>query len=158
MSEDHFDALMKDSGIVRNEAKIRSVQANAKLLLDLASEHGSAARFFASWPDPDYVGLLDILKTRGSRLGGDSGMRFLRAIGKPAFIASPDVVAALIREGVLTRPPGGKRDLLVIQNAFNQWSKSSGRNLTDISRILAMSVESNADVKGRARPARRSNR
>jgi 3-methyladenine DNA glycosylase Tag len=158
MSEDHFDALMKDSGIVRNEAKIRSVQANAKLLLDLASEHGSAARFFAAWPDPDYVGLLDILKTRGSRLGGDSGMRFLRAIGKPAFIASPDVVAALIREGVLTRPPGGKRDLLVIQNAFNQWSKSSGRNLTDVSRILAMSVESNADVKGRARPARRSNR
>jgi 3-methyladenine DNA glycosylase Tag len=156
MTEEHFDALMKDSGIVRNAAKIRSVQANAKFLLDLAAEHGSAARFFADWPDTDYVVLLDVLKTRGSRLGGDSGMRFLRAVGKPAFITSPDVVAALIREGVLTRLPVGKRDLLVIQNAFNQWSESSGRNLTDISRILAMSVESNADVKGHARRTRRS--
>jgi 3-methyladenine DNA glycosylase Tag len=141
MTEERFDALMKDRAIVRNGAKIRSVQVNARLLLDLASEHGSAARFFAGWPDGDYVGLLDMLKKRGSHFGGDSAMRFLRAIGKPAFVTSADMVAALIREQVLTAPPGGKRDLATIQNAFNQWSHESGRDLTAISRVLAMSVD-----------------
>jgi len=140
MSEEHFDALMQDRGIVRNGAKIRSVQINARFLLDLKAEHGSAARFFADWPDADYVGLLDVLKKRANHLGGDAAGRFLRAIGKPAFIASPDMVAALIREGVLERSPGGKRDLATIQAAFNQWSAESGRDLTAISRVLAMSV------------------
>jgi hypothetical protein len=68
--------------------------------------------------------------------------RFLRAIGKPAFIATSDVVAALIREGVVDRLPSSKRDLAAVQAAFNQWSNESDRDLTAISRILAMSVES----------------
>jgi len=139
--DDYWHDLTSDTRIVRNGAKIRSVQLNAKFLLDLAAEHGSAARFFAAWPDSDYVGLLAVLKDRASHLGGDAGMRFLRAIGKPAFVTTPDVVAALIREGVLARPPGGKRDLAAVQDAFNRWSAQSGRDLTQISRILAMSVE-----------------
>jgi 3-methyladenine DNA glycosylase Tag len=142
ITEARFDALVQDRGIVRNGAKIRSVQINARLVLDLAAEHGSAARCFAGWPDAEYVCLLDLLKQRGSHLGGDSAMRFLRAIGKPAFITSPDMVAALMREKVLTRAPSGKRDLATIQNAFNQWSQESGRDLTAISRVLAMSVDS----------------
>lgn len=142
MTDDRFDALTKDGRIIRNAAKIRSVQVNAAFLLELAAEHGSAARFFADWPDADYVGLLDVLKKRASHLGGDAAGRFLRAIGKPAFIATPDVVAALIREGVLERPPGGKRDLAAIQVAFNRWSQESGRDLTSISRVLAMSIDS----------------
>lgn len=58
--------------------------------------HGSAARYFADWPDNNYVGLLNVLKERGSYLSGDAGMRFLRTIGKPAFITTKDVVAALV--------------------------------------------------------------
>jgi 3-methyladenine DNA glycosylase Tag len=142
VSEDEFDALTRNPGIVRNGAKIKTVQANARFLLDLAAEHGSAARFFADWPDDDYVGLLDVLKKRGSHLGGDSGMRFLRAIGKPAFIPTPDVVTALIREGVLQRAPSGKGDFKAVQTACNAWSAASGRNLTEISRVLAMTVDS----------------
>lgn len=141
MSDEHFDALLRDRGIVRNAAKIRAVQINAKLVLELASTHGSAARFFAEWPDDRYAGLLNVLKERGSHLSGDAGMRFLRAIGKPAFITTKDVVAALIRENVVARAPGGKKDFEAIQAAFNTWSKQSGRNLTQISRILAMSVD-----------------
>ena len=141
MSDERLDALMQDKGIIRNGAKIRSVQVNAKLVLDLAAERGSAARVLAGWPNDDYAGLLDLLKTRGSHLSGDAAMRFLRAIGKPSFIASPDMVAALIREGVLSKPPGGKRDLASIQTAFNQWSAESGLDLTAISRVLAMSVD-----------------
>jgi len=146
MTEEHFDALTRDRGIVRNGAKIKAVQINAQFLLDLKAEHGSAARFFADWPDSDYVGLLDILKKRASHLGGDAAGRFLRAIGKPAFITSPDMVSALIREGVIDRPPGGKRDLAAIQAAFNAWSSESGRDLTAMSRVLAMSVESGGDI------------
>ena len=140
MNAEQFDALLANREIVRNGAKIKAVQANANFILALAKEHGAAARFFADWPDSDYVGLLDLLKKRGSHLGGDSGMRFLRAIGKPAFIATKDVVAALIRDGVVTRAPSAKADFAAIQAAFNRWSKESGRDLTAISRILAMSV------------------
>jgi 3-methyladenine DNA glycosylase Tag len=140
MSEETFDALLKDVRIVRNAQKILSVQANARFLLDLAAEHGSAARALAEWPDDDYAGLLELLKTRASRLGGESAMRFLRSLGKPSFITSRDVTAALIREGVLTRPPSGKRDLRTVQTAFNAWAMESGRDLTAISRVLSMSV------------------
>jgi 3-methyladenine DNA glycosylase Tag len=145
MSEEYFDALMQDRGIVRNGAKIRAVQTNAKLVLDLASTHGSAARFFAAWPDSDFAGLLNVLKERGSHLSGDAGMRFLRSIGKPAFITTKDVVAALIREKVIRRAPGSKSDFAAIQAAFNTWSGQSGRNLTEISRILATSVDAAND-------------
>jgi 3-methyladenine DNA glycosylase Tag len=140
ITEERFDALLKDDRIVRNGAKIASVQANARFVLELAAEHGSAARCFANWPDADYVGLLELLKKRGSRLGGETGMRLLRALGKPAFVLTPDVVAALIREDVVAKPPSGKADFSAVQTAFNRWSEASGRDLTAISRILAMSV------------------
>jgi 3-methyladenine DNA glycosylase Tag len=155
MSEEHFDRLMQDRGIVRNGAKIKSVQINASFVLALKAEYGNAARFFADWPNADYVGLLDLLKKRASHLGGDAASRFLRAIGKPAFIASPDMVAALIREGVIDRPPSGKKDLTTIQAAFNHWSKESGRDLTAISRVLAMSIESQQGAVPRRRSGRR---
>jgi 3-methyladenine DNA glycosylase Tag len=139
-SEEKFDALLKDARIVRNARKILSVQANARFLLDLAQEKGTAARFFADWPDADFVGLLDVLKTRTSGIGGESAMRFVRSLGKPAFITTRDVTAALIRDDVLEKPPSGKKDLQRVQDAFNAWSKESGRDLTAISRVLAMSV------------------
>jgi 3-methyladenine DNA glycosylase Tag len=142
MTEEHFDALLKNPAIVRNGAKIRAVQANAAFILELKSEHGSAARCFAEWPDADYAGLLDMLKKRASHLGGETAMRFLRSIGKPAFVITKDVVAALVREAILERAPGGKRDLATVQLAFNQWSSQSGRDLTEISRILAMTADS----------------
>ena len=141
-SEEKFDALLKDARIVRNARKILSVQANARFLLDLAQEHGSAARFFADWPEADLIGLLDVLKARSSGLGGETAMRLLRTLGKPAFITTRDVTAALIRDGALEKPPSGKKDFARVQAAFNEWSKQSGRDLTAISRVLAMSVGS----------------
>jgi 3-methyladenine DNA glycosylase Tag len=138
--EEKFDALLKDARIVRNARKILSVQHNARFLLDLAKEAGTAARFFADWPDDDFVVLLDLLKARSSGIGGESAMRFVRSLGKPAFITTRDVTAALIRDGVIDKPPSGKKDLAQVQAAFNAWSKESGRDLTAISRVLAMSV------------------
>ena len=141
MSEEHFDQLLQDRGIVRNAAKIKSVQINAQFLLELKTEHANAAQFFASWADTDYVGLLDVLKKRASHLGGDAAGRFLRGIGKPAFITSPDMVAALIREGVIDRAPTGKHDLATYRLRSTDGPRNSGRDLTTISRILAMSVD-----------------
>ncbi len=142
MSEEWLDELLKDRRIVRNAQKILSVRANGQFLVDLAAEHGSAAAFFAAWPDADYVGLLEVLKTRASRMGGGSATYFLRSMGKPSFIISRDVAAALIREGVVAKPPSGKRDFKAVQEAFNRWAEESGRDLTTISRTLAMSVGS----------------
>jgi 3-methyladenine DNA glycosylase Tag len=151
LTEEQFDSLMQDRNIVRNGAKIKAVQINAQFLLDRKAEHGSGAQFFADWPDSDYVGLLDVLKKRASHLGGDAAGRFLRAIGKPAFIATTDMAAALIREGVIDRPPSGKRDLAAVQSAFNQWSAESGLDLTAISRVLAMSTGSDGPAYGHTR-------
>jgi 3-methyladenine DNA glycosylase Tag len=149
MSKEMFDALLKDKGIVRNGAKIRSVALNGRFILDLAAAHGTAARAFADWPDSDFVGLLDMLKKRANRLGGQAAMRFLRSIGKPSFVTTDGVVSALVREGVLHKAPAGKRDLLAIQKAFNLWSAESGHDLTTVSRILAMSVSSDSPGESR---------
>ncbi|HXZ67575.1 MAG TPA: DNA-3-methyladenine glycosylase I, partial [Alphaproteobacteria bacterium] len=136
MTEKKIDALLKDTRIVRNARKIISVPKNAQLLLDLAKEHGSAAKFLADWPDTDYVGLLDFLKKHARGLGGGSAMYCLRRMGKPAFITSRDVVARLIDEGVIDKEPSGKAEMKKVQEAFNKWAEQSGRDLTSISRML----------------------
>lgn len=140
MSEEEFDAHLKDTRIVRNAQKIASVRDNARFLVDLAREHGSAAAFFAEWPDADFIGLLELMKKRAARCAGETAMRMFRSMGKPAFITSRDVTAALIEAGVIAGPPKSRKDLQAVQEAFNAWREQSGRDLTAISRVLAMST------------------
>ena len=140
MSDEDFDAHLKNAGIVRNAAKILSVRDNARFLADLAVEHGSAAAFFAAWPDADFVGLLEVMKKRAARLSGETAMRLFRWMGKSSFITSRDVVAALIDAGVVDKPPSGKKDFQAVQAAFNAWSEQSGRDLSSLSRVLALSI------------------
>jgi 3-methyladenine DNA glycosylase Tag len=139
MDDEVFDRLLKDARIVRHAKKILSVRDNARFLVDLALDNGSAARFFSDWPDEDFIGLIAVLKARASRLSGETAMRFFRYMGKPSFITSPDVTAALISAGVVTGPVKSRRDQAAVQAAFNQWRDESGLDLTRISRILAMS-------------------
>lgn len=140
MSDKDQDALLKDRRIVRNAAKILSVRDNAIWLAHLAKEHGSAARFFAGWPDEDYAGLLEVLKKEGSRLGGNAGMLAMRFMGKPSFVLSQDVIARLVAEGVIDKAPASKSAMKKVQAAFNRWAEESGRDLTAISRTLALSI------------------
>lgn len=142
MSDEDLDRLLADTRVVRHAKKLLSVRDNALLLRDLARDHGSAARAFADWPSTDYVGLLALLKQRGARLGGSTAQYFLRFMEKDSFVLSRDVCAALVREGVVAKAPSSKRDLAATQDAFNSWMDQSGRGLTQISRTLAMSVES----------------
>jgi len=140
MSDEDLDRLLSDPRVVRNGAKIRSVRENAALLLDLAAAHGSAGRVFADWPSETYAGLLELLKIRGSRLGGLAGSLAMRSLGKDSYLLSTDVVAALRREGVIDGPPGSRRAGQAIQAAFNAWMAESGRGLSQISRVLALTV------------------
>ena len=139
-ADDELDRLMADAGIIRNGAKIKAAIDNARFIVDLADQHGAAGRLFAEWPDSDLAGLLALLKKRGSRLGGNTGQYVLRFMGKPAYIFSKDVVTALIREGVIDKPATSKRACAAVQEAFNQWSRETGRDLSQLSRILAASV------------------
>ena len=142
LSDDDLASLAQDTRIVRNAQKIASVPVNAALLCDLADERGTAAKFFADWPDDNYVELLQLLEKRGSRLGGNTGQYFLRYIGKDAFITTRDVSAALVREGVVDKPPKSKTAMCAVQEAFNAWHADSGRPLSQISRVLACSIDS----------------
>ena len=139
-SEDKIDALLKDVRIVRNGAKIMATIENARFVVATAKAHGSFAKFLASWPPTDQIGLLEHLKKNASRMGGATGQYFLRFEGWDGFILSGDVVKALIREGVVTKEPTSKKDLAATQAAFNIWREQSGRPMREISRILALSV------------------
>ena len=141
LSDEDIEKLIGNPKIIRHHKKLLSTRENATFILDLAVEHGSAAKFFAAWPDSDYVGLLEVLKKRASRMGGTSAQYFLRRMGKDSFVLSRDVVKVLIAEGVVTKTPSAKRDMNAVQEAFNTWCEESGRKLTTVSRVLAMSTE-----------------
>ncbi|MET1414017.1 DNA-3-methyladenine glycosylase I [Roseibium sp. HPY-6] len=140
LPDEAFEALLRDTRIVRNGAKIKAVQDNAVFLKDLAREHGSASKFFAHYPASDQIGLMELMKKRGSRLGGTTGQISLRFMGKESFILTGDVVNALIRENVIENDRMSKKNLSAAQVAFNEWKTTSGRTLNEISRILAFSV------------------
>lgn len=139
MDDEMFDGLLTNTAIVRNGTKIQAVRDNAVFLMDLR-EQGGAGQVLGGWPSEDYIGLLAMLKTRGSRLGGASGQYALRFIGRDSFILSRDVTARLIAERVIDKPATSKGAMKAVQAAFNIWMQQSGRSLTEISRVLAMSV------------------
>ena len=139
MDDDWLDELVSDTRIVRNGAKIVSVRDNAVFLKELR-ERGGAAKVFAEWPSDDYVGLLELLKKGGNRLGGMSAQYFLRFAGLDSFILSNDVNARLIAEGVIDKPATSKTAMRKAQEAFNTWRDQSGRSLNEISRVVAMSI------------------
>ena len=138
--DEKIDALLKDTRIVRNGAKIMATIESARFVVATAKAHGSFAKFLANWPATDQVGLMDHLKKHASRMGGATGQYFLRFEGWDAFILSGDVVKALIREGVVDKEPTSKKAMAAVQAAFNAWREESGRPVREISRILALSV------------------
>ena len=142
--DDFWDALLSDTGIVRNGAKIASVRENAAFVQEIASEHGSFGKFLAKWPSSDQVGLLDLLAKRGSRLGGNSGQMFLRFVGWDGFVTSQDVVACLREAGLdIAAEVKSKGDFAKVQAQFNAWAAETGLPYVHLSRICAMSIGEN---------------
>ncbi len=121
LNDEDFDRLVSDKRIVRYGAKIHAVQENAVFITDLVNEYEGAGAAFSRWPSSDYVGLLAMLKKRGSRLGGNTCQYFLRFMGVDGFILSRDVIARLVAEGVIEKSSTPQKSLAAMQDAFNQW-------------------------------------
>ena len=142
--DDFWDALLSDTSIVRNGAKIASVRENAAFVQEIASEHGSFGQFLAKWPSSDQIGLLNLLAKRGSRLGGNTGQMLLRFLGWDGFVTSQDVVACLRDAGLdIAAEVTSKGDLAKVQAQFNAWAAETGLPYVHLSRICAMSIGEN---------------
>ena len=145
--DEYWEGLARDTRIVRNPQKIKSVRDNAAFVAEVAKESKSFGRMLAEWPADDQAGLLEMLAKRGSRLGGMTGQYFLRFAGWDAFILSRDVVACLREAGVeLSEKASTKKDLRNAQAAFAGWRKETGLSFTQLSRICAMSTGENMDA------------
>jgi len=146
-SPDEWEAYVEDARIIRNWQKIQTVFHNAAMVDDIATEHGSFAKFFAEWPSTDQIGLMKYLHKNGSRLGGKTAQWFIRFTGKDGFMLTGDVITALIANGVeTTDKASSQRDLKRIQEAFNEWQQQTGMPLTHLSKILSYSVGDNVAV------------
>ncbi|CUI79167.1 DNA-3-methyladenine glycosylase I [Cognatishimia activa] len=139
LNDEEFDALLSNKAVVRNGMKLRTVIDNAIFIQELRDD-GGIGKVVADWPATDFIGLLELLKKRAARMGGMSAPYSLRFMGVDSFILSQDVTARLIAEGVIDKPATSKTAMRAVQGAFNEWMEQSGRGLTQISRVLAMSV------------------
>ncbi|MCP4598535.1 DNA-3-methyladenine glycosylase I [Neptuniibacter sp.] len=140
MSDEQLENLMQNDKLIRHWGKIKSTRINALMVHELAQKNGSFARMLAEWPSDNIIGLWELLKKQGNQLGGNSGPYFLRMVGKDTFILTDDVVAALKAQGIVEKKPTAKRDLIKVQESFNQWQEESGRPLCQISRLLSYTV------------------
>lgn len=84
MDED-FERLVSDTCIVRYGAKIRAVQQNAGFIASFADQ-GGIGKVIGDWPSDDFIGLLELLKKKATRMGGNTGQYCLRFQGRDGFI------------------------------------------------------------------------
>ncbi len=93
-SDDDVTAIMADPGMIRNRRKITACIENAKVMRQLIAEHGSFARYIASFaPGDSFENLLllkEELEARFQYLGGVTVYHFLTDIGMP--VLKPDRV------------------------------------------------------------------
>jgi 3-methyladenine DNA glycosylase Tag len=143
MSDEMLESKSQNPAIIRNYVKVKSIRANAYMMHDVRCNGQSFVDFIANWPSADIVGLWTWLKTKGSRLGGNTGPYGLRAIGKDTFLLSRDVEDYLRQREVFTGGATSKRSLQQIQSFFNDMQQESGRSLQVISQIISLSVGDN---------------
>ncbi len=141
MPDEELEALLKETRIIRHWGKIKATRHNAAALAEIAAAHGGFGAWLADWPANDIVGLWDALQKRFSNLGGNSGPYFLRMAGKDSFVLTMDTIKALNKWGAATGEPKGKKARHEVQQVFNQWADESGFNLSQMSMILARSVD-----------------
>jgi len=141
LGEADIERHMRNEQIIRDRAKLQTIPKNARFILDVRQEQGgSFGAFIADWPVADIIGLWRLLAKRGARLGGRSAAGFLRLVGKDTFLLTSDVVARLVAAGIIAREPASQRDLQAAQDAFNALRQDSGRQLCQLSAMLALSI------------------
>ena len=142
MSDEALEKLMQYRRIIRHWGKIKSVRSNAAAMYEQRQHCPSFGTYLAKWPDHEIIGLWEDLKKQFKQMGGHSGPYFLRMAGKDTFLLTNDVVRALNRWGVYSGTPKSMQAKQTVQAAFNTWANQSNRPLCQISRILALSVDS----------------
>jgi 3-methyladenine DNA glycosylase Tag len=140
-SDDDLAALLADKRVIRNGAKLTSVPRNARFFAGLSRENRGVGRYIAGWAVTNQIGLMSALERGGDRLGGNTGLFFLRAMGKDCFVLSKDVLAALRLDGVIEGPATSRKALAAIQAAFNEWRRETGLSMTALSRVIARSID-----------------
>jgi 3-methyladenine DNA glycosylase Tag len=143
LSDEMLAQKAQDPRIIRNGSKVLTIRHNALMIHELAQQYGRFAEMVAHWPSENIIGLWDLLKKQGARLGGNTGAYALRAMGKDTFLLSQDVEAYLRAYQVIEGGLTSKTSLAKIQAQFNQWQQQSGFSLQQISRIVAMSIGDN---------------
>jgi len=144
LSPEQWEAYASDRRVVRNWQNIKALQENVFFVQDESRKHGGFGKFIAQWPVSDQIGLMAYLKKHGSRLGGQSGLWFLRGMGKDCFVLSRDVVVTLRGAGLdIAEKPSSQRDLKKVQAQFNEWHEETGLPYSHLSRIAACSVGEN---------------
>jgi 3-methyladenine DNA glycosylase Tag len=140
MSDEALEKLLGDARLIRHWGKLKSVRDNAAAVLAIAEEFGGFGAWLGTWPGNNIVGLWDALADRFSQMGGASGPMFLRMVGKDTFVLSKSVVAGLQHWADLPTPKN-RKDRATVQARFNAWADETGRPLSQLSLILAMSVD-----------------
>jgi 3-methyladenine DNA glycosylase Tag len=143
LSPEQLQERASDTNLIRHMKKTMAIYDNALMAHDIALEHGSLAEYIGRWPAEEITDLWAVLKRRGTRLGGNTGPYFLRAIGKDTFLLTGDVQGYLTSHKLVDFGFSSKSGLKQVQGVFNAWQQESGRSLADISRILACSVGDN---------------
>ncbi len=143
MPDEMLAAKAQDPRIIRNLNKVLTIRHNAMMIDELARQHGSFSALVAQWPSQDIIGLWQLLKSSGARLGGNTGPYTLRAMGKDTFLLSQDVEAYLRAYQVIEGGLTSKTSLQKIQAQFNQWQQQSGLPLQQISQIIAFGMGDN---------------
>ena len=143
MSPEQQEKAASDERIVRNYKKVQTVQANAYMIHDVASQHGSFSQFIADWPSDDIIGLWQYLKKHGARLGGNTGPYALRVLGKDTFLLSRDCESYLRSHKVIDGGLQTKKSLIAIQAFFNELQQQSGLSYQELSQIISYSCGDN---------------
>ena len=140
MPDEALEKLLGDARLIRHWGKLKSIRDNAAAMLAIAEEFGSFGSWLGTWPGSNIVELWDALGGRFSQMGGASGPMFLRMVGKDTFVLSQSVIAALKHWAELP-PPKNRKDRAAAQACFNAWGAESGLPLSQMSLILALSVD-----------------
>jgi 3-methyladenine DNA glycosylase Tag len=140
MSDEAMEKLLIDTRLIRHWGKLKAVRDNAAAMLVVAEEFGGFGKWLGGWSGAEIVGLWEALAVRFSQMGGNSGPMFLRMVGKDTFVLSPSVVAGL-KHWAGMAPPKNKQDRAAAQAVFNGWAAETGRPLSQLSLILALSVD-----------------
>ncbi|MCL1125502.1 DNA-3-methyladenine glycosylase I [Shewanella surugensis] len=143
LSPEQLQARASDPALIRHQKKTQAIYENAHMINDIKIEYGSFSRLISAWPEDDIIGLWAQLKLQGTRLGGNTGPYFLRVIGKSTFLLTNDIKGYFKSHKLIDYGFTSKSGLKQVQAVFNHWQQESGRSLTDLSRILALSVGDN---------------